>query len=74
MGQIPVPGACWNCVHFNGIALATLETENGQIEHDAIVVCRAFPDGIPEDITEGRNLHRQPYDGDRGVRFEKVTA
>ena len=32
--------------------------------------CEAFPDGIPEAIAENRYDHRDPYEGDRGVRFE----
>jgi hypothetical protein len=32
--------------------------------------CRAFPKGIPEAITKNRHDHRDPYDGDNGVRFE----
>lgn len=32
--------------------------------------CRAFPDGIPPAIAVNRHDHREPYDGDRGVRFE----
>jgi len=31
--------------------------------------CRAF-DKIPLEIWEGRNLHREPYPGDGGIRFE----
>ncbi|WP_198679447.1 hypothetical protein [Thermomonospora amylolytica] len=31
--------------------------------------CRAFPDGIPEDISLGGFDHRLPYPGDGGVRF-----
>jgi hypothetical protein len=33
-------------------------------------VCRAFPQGIPEDIFHGRKLHRKPIDGDNGFQFE----
>ena len=32
--------------------------------------CRAFPDAIPAPLLEGRIDHREPYPGDRGIRFE----
>ena len=32
--------------------------------------CTAFPNGIPEDILEGRADHRLPYAGDHGIRLE----
>ena len=32
--------------------------------------CTAFPKGIPYKILEAQHDHREPYEGDGGVRFE----
>lgn len=32
--------------------------------------CAAFPNGIPKAIANGSFDHRNPYMGDRGVRWE----
>ena len=34
--------------------------------------CDAFPNGIPQEIRDGTDLHTQPYDGDHGIQFEPV--
>ena len=40
------------CKHFMGIT--------GYKEPDQYFICKAFPDGIPDKITYGDNLHLEP--------------
>jgi hypothetical protein len=35
-----------------------------------IPYCEAFPEEIPDEIYRGGFDHRNPYEGDRGIRFE----
>jgi len=34
--------------------------------------CTAFPDGVPDGIYLSAADHRQPFEGDRGIRFEPI--
>jgi len=34
------------------------------------LTCDAFPEGIPHDILMSEAGHRQPFVGDKGMRFE----
>jgi hypothetical protein len=52
---------CCMCRHF----------EANSISKPAMC-CKAFPDGIPSEIWDGRNPHTAPYLGDRGIQFESV--
>jgi hypothetical protein len=50
---------CWFCRHYR---------------NDRPATCSAFPKGIPEQIWQGRDEHRQPVEGDRGIQFELNKA
>jgi hypothetical protein len=52
---------CLKCRHFHRSYVSTLLT------------CKAFPDGIPDEILFGIILHDCPYPGDNGVLFEPFT-
>ncbi len=47
---------CCKCVH--------LSPKEGEI------VCKAFPEGIPEEIWHNRIDHIKPCDGDHGIYFK----
>lgn len=52
------------CKHFTGV--------QGEEEIKQRVVCKAFPDGIPDEIAYGQNLHTSSFPGDKGIQFEKT--
>ena len=60
----PVPCVDQGCRHYRGV-----EQPDGT-ESTERHVCPAFPDGIPTTIVLGANLHRDPYPGDHGIRYE----
>jgi len=68
MGQTfpPHPEICMVCRHYEGVEY--IETEP-DLEGDHINVCKAFPEGIPEEILLGEHKHRRPFKGDNGIRF-----
>ena len=37
--------------------------------HRDLLRCDAFPEGLPENIRQGKFDHTEPYDGDHGVQF-----
>lgn len=53
------------CKHFLGAKYL------GAGEETEVVYCKAFPDGIPDEISYGTNLHTEPYPGDNGIQFER---
>lgn len=32
--------------------------------------CEAFPESIPDPLWTGDNPHREPFEGDRGIRYQ----
>ncbi len=52
-----------SCKHYRGIV--------GEEDQGQRPICAAFPDGIPDEIAYGNNLHLSPVAGDRGLMYEK---
>jgi len=57
-GTAPV---CMDCKHFDW---------KGELP--GRFSCKAFPDGIPDDIKWGNHIHKTPYPGDHGIQFESM--
>ena len=51
--------ACDDCVHLH--------------LRKIIPTCNAFPVKIPDSISFGGNPHTEAVEGDRGIRYEKIT-
>lgn len=55
-----------NCKHFIGVS------QPDGTEESEIVVCTAFPDGIPDEIAYGPNKHSVPLPGQKNdIVFEE---
>ena len=52
---------CWDrkCKHFIGVK------QDNEEETTERVVCKAFPDGIPDEIAYGKNKHSKPIRGQK---------
>jgi len=66
----PNADTCLVCIHYQGDKLVNDPTDPN-LEPDHILYCKAFPDGIPADITDGIVEHKRKFAGDHGIQFEK---
>ncbi len=57
---------CSACVHQ--------ETEASALASGLPAACRAFPLGIPREIQDGDDLHREPRPDDRGFQYLEGAA
>jgi len=53
------------CKHYKGVKRL------GEEESTEVNYCKAFPDGIPDEIAYGDNKHTEPYPGDNGIQYEE---
>jgi hypothetical protein len=68
------PVQCLNCTHW---ASPLDRTDPDALTDAPTQVCAAFPleqGGIPDQIWTGRADHRQPFEGDNGIRFEAAPG
>ena len=49
--------ACFHCKHFQGVIKGK-------------VCCKAFENGIPNDLLKEGAFHNSPFQGDHGIQFE----
>ena len=70
MGSPPLGTSCSICKHFRGVL--TLPDPPAGLEPPTVTHCDAFPDGIPDAISEDRNRHTSAFPGDHGIQFEPL--
>jgi hypothetical protein len=68
------PEVCVGCRHFAFERVVVADAPAESSEPEVRFVCAAFPAGrgIPDAIVNGENDHREPVEGDHGIRFEPV--
>jgi len=57
----------WERMNFRDINAAQ---QCSDCKHRTVLRCKAFPDGIPKELLNGRWDHREPYPGDNGFLYE----
>lgn len=51
-----------------------IDCKNYINNNEGIYKCRAFPEGIPNDIFWNKIDHNNNIDGDKGIKFEAVEG
>ena len=59
---------CSACKHFKGVLSGS--RRRGVTDGGGLVVCAAFPSGIPSGIARGEFDHTSPHRGDHNIQFE----
>ena len=44
-----------------------------ELNEEGKYTCKAFPDGIPDDVFWGKIDHTENIDGDNGIKFEEIS-
>lgn len=68
-----IPDPCVDCTHFIGYRAGTTFDEHG-IENKEVLVCVAFPDGIPPTVLKAQNFHRKPMKGDNNIQWQPLQG
>ena len=69
MGLSNIPTICSKCKNFIGIKD---EPFKNNIEPDYQITCRAFPNGIPDEILSGETDHTKPLPNQKNnIVFEE---
>ncbi|ADL53222.1 hypothetical protein [Clostridium cellulovorans] len=56
----------------DGILINTVKLCNNCLHRIKFTAnCKAYPNGIPKEILEGKVDHNIPYENDNGITFEK---
>jgi hypothetical protein len=52
---------CYWCKHYHNV-----------MRKGSLGKCKAFPDGIPNEVWDSTLDHRKPINGDKSIQFEQV--
>jgi len=66
---------CEICLHYTGgKVFGEINTKDEFVEGEFLPTCKAFPDGIPEEISSGENKHTKPLKSQKNsLVFEDIT-